>query len=391
VTQRVASAAFVVVLCALVWGLMHVAWYTHNQVTDYGVYRKYGNAMVHRHAVPYRDFRPEYPPAAMPVFAAAALFDGWDFRKGFQLLMALCYTALVLCVLAIRGRGAAALAAVAPLALGSVVLSRFDFWPAALAVGALAALLRRHPGLSGVLLGTAIAAKLWPGALAPFFLVWLWRNEGRRATRTWSIAALAAVAAWFVPFVVLGPRGVAHSFYQQFARPLQIESLGASILVAIHHVFGTTLGVTSSFGSQNLIGTGVHAVATATSVVEVLVVLATWIFYVRGDTTDEERLLVACAAVVAALIIFGKVYSPQFAIWLIPFVPLVRSITARVLFVAALVLTQVYFPKRYFNYDKGFYVFESGIVLLRNLTVLALFAVLAFTLARRRPEPVSPT
>lgn len=388
-TERVASAAFVVVLCALVWGLMHVAWYPHNQITDYAVYRKYGNAMVHKHKVPYRDFKPEYPPAAMPVFALTTLLDGFGFRRAFQLLMAVCYTALVLFVLSIRGRGAAALAAVAPLALGSVVLSRFDFWPAALAVGALAALLRRHPVLSGVLLGTAFAAKLWPGALAPFFLVWLWRNEGRRATRTWSIAALATVAAWFVPFVVLGPRGVAHSFYQQFARPLQFESLGASILVAVHHVFGTSLGVTSSFGSQNLIGTGVHAVATATSVLEVLAVVAMWIFFTRGEATSE-RLLVACAGVVAALIIFGKVYSPQFAIWLIPFVPLVRSITARVLFVAALVLTQVYFPKRYFNYNKGFYEFESDIILLRNLVVVALFVVLAVILARRRAASPSP-
>jgi len=389
VTERAASAAFAVALCVLVWGLLHVAWYSHGQITDYATYERYGEAMVHHDAVPYRDFRPEYPPASMPVFALPALLDRLDDRKVFQVEMAICYAVAVLCVLSIAGRRAAAFAAVAPLALGSVVISRFDFWPAALAAGALAALLRRRPVLSGVLLGTAIAAKLWPGVLVPLLLVWLWRNEGRRAVRRWSVATFATVAAWLVPFTILSPRGVGHSFYAQFARPLQIESLGASVLIAVHYVFHTTLGIVSTFGSQNAIGTGVAAAATATSIVGVLAVLAVWVLFARGDAT-EERLLVACAAAVAALIAFGKVYSPQFAIWLIPFVPLVRSVAARALFLAALVLTQVYSPKRYWDFVPGLYAREALIVLVRNLTVVALFALLALTLARRRPAPAAP-
>jgi hypothetical protein len=383
---RAVSAVFAVALVALVWALLHVAWYSHAQITDYPVYIKYGNHVAHLHQVPYRDFKLEYPPAALPTFVIPAWLDGLGFRNVFQALMVACLTVLVLCVLAIKGRRAAALAAIAPLALGSVVVSRFDLWPAALAVGAVAALLRRRPILSGVLLGTAFAAKLWPAALVPLILVWLWRNEGRRALRLWIGGAVIAAAAWFVPFLVLAPRGVLHSFYQQFGRPLQIESLGASVLVAAHHVFGTELGIVESFGSQNVGGPGVGAVSLITTVIEVVAVVSVWVLFARGDAT-VERLLIASAATVTALIAFGKVYSPQFGIWLIPFVPLVRSVSARVFFLVALVLTQVYFPKRYWNYGRYFYATESAVVLVRNLVIVALFAVLVGSLRRNDVEP----
>ena len=50
----------------LVWGVLHVGWYAHGQITDYGVYQAYGDSIVTHHDVPYRDFSVEYPPAALP-------------------------------------------------------------------------------------------------------------------------------------------------------------------------------------------------------------------------------------------------------------------------------------------------------------------------------------
>lgn len=375
-------AATVVAATALVagvWGILHVGWYGRGQIVDYGVYQQYGDA-IESGAVPYRDFQLEYPPAALPVFVLPSLLSRFNYTHVFQLEMALCLLAIVLAVFVLAGPGAALLAGLTPLALGSVVVSRFDLWPAALAAWALVMLVSRRFTLSAILLGTAFAAKLWPAVLVPFFLVWLVRNHGRRAAAAWSAVTALVAAAWFLPFTVLSPSGVGHSFHAQFARPLQIESLGGAILIAVHDAFGTTLGRVDSFGSQNLGGTGTHLVATLTSVVGAIALLVVWFLYVRSDAS-ETTLVVYCAAAVATVIAFGKVFSPQFLMWLIPFVLSVRTrraIVAIPLFFATLILTQLWFPHHYWDLAIGFYRRPALELLLRDLGVVALAVVLAW-------------
>jgi uncharacterized membrane protein len=377
--SRAAPAALAVLLVAAVWGVLHVGWYTHRQITDYGEYQLYGDSVVTNHAVPYRDFPVEYPPAALPVFVVPSLLERYDYRRVFQALMFLCHVGLVLGVGAIAGRRAAVLAAVAPLALGSVVLSRFDLWPAALAVLAVAALVRNRLGISALLLGTGFAAKLWPAVLVPVALVWLARTHGPRAAAAWVAGAAATAAAWFVPFLVLSPGATVHSFHVQVARPLQLESLGSAILIAVHYSAGTTIRLTSSYGSQNVTGTGAHAAAIATTIAGLLGLAAACIVFARGPATTE-RLVTYAAASIAAVVAFGKVFSPQYMIWLIPFVVLVPSLrgaAAAALLFAALVLTQLWFPSHYWTLTL-FALTQSGELLARDLCVVALFAVLAW-------------
>jgi uncharacterized membrane protein len=358
--------------------VLHVGWYGHGQIVDYGVYQRYGDKVVNEHAVPYRDFDLEYQPGALPVFVAPSLVERYDYRKAFQALMAICLVAATLGAFLIAGWRALVLTAVAPLALGSVVLSRFDLWPAALTVLALAAVLRRHRALSAVLIGTAFAAKLWPAVLVPLVAIWIARSDGGRAAGRWLAAAAGTAAAWFLPFVILSPGGVAHSFHEQFARPLQLESLGASLLIALHHVAGTRLSVVSSFGSQNVSGPGAHTMAIATTVAELLALALLYVAFARGPSEVDDLLCFAAAAV-AITLAFGKVFSPQFLIWLFPLVPLVRGrrgIWTATLFFTALVLTQLWFPERYWPLANSFAVTQSWELLARDLAVVALVVVL---------------
>ena len=374
------AALVAVALVAAVWGVLHVGWYSHGQIVDYGVYEQYGDQVVHEHAVPYRDFELEYPPGALPVFVGPSIVERFDYRTMFQLLMAACLALAVIGVLLIAGRGAALLTALAPLALGSVVVSRFDLWPAALTVLALAAALRGRRTLSAVLIGTAFAAKLWPVLLVPLVAVWIARSEGGRAAGRWLAVAAGTAAVWFFPFVVLSPGGVAHSFHTQLARPLQLESLGAAVLLASHHVAGTTLHIASSFGSQNVTGPGAHAAALATSVAGLLFLAALYVAFARGES-DADDLLRYSAAVVAVAIAFGKVFSPQFLIWLIPLVPLVRGrrgLWSTALFFAALVLTQLWFPRHYWALANDLAPAQSWELLARDLAVVALAVVLVW-------------
>ena len=69
--------------------VLHWGFYQHNLILDTVEYHRYGNAMLHGH-VPYRDFGVEYPPGALPVFAAPAIgHDGFSLAPEPQVLTAL--------------------------------------------------------------------------------------------------------------------------------------------------------------------------------------------------------------------------------------------------------------------------------------------------------------
>jgi hypothetical protein len=334
--------------------------------------------------VPYRDFGVEYPPAALPVFLLPAL-GGGDYRPKFEGLMAALGVALVLAVAALSP-WAALFVAVAPLLLGSVVLTRFDLWPAALTAGALALLLggRFRLALGG--LGLATAAKLYPALLAPVFVAHVARTRGRREAVICGAAFAAAIAAIVLPFALVSPGGVWDALWRQAGRPLQIESLGAGILLVGRQLFGLDLTMESSYGSQNLAGNAADTLALLTTVAQIAAVVAIWVWYARGPA-NRDRLLRACAAVVCAFVALGKVLSPQFLIWLIPLVPLVRGrrgVLASGVLAAALVLTQLWFPFRYWKLALEFDTTASWLVFVRDVTLLALLVVLT---ARARGEP----
>jgi hypothetical protein len=384
--RALASAGIAVALLLGAWTLLHVGFYRDLIFDDRAVYVRYGDKMTDGE-IPYRDFDVEYPPAALPVFALPALGGEDSYNAIFEGLMAACAAgALCFGVLALREVGASdrrtaaavAFAAAAPLALGSIVLARFDFWPAALTVATLAALLADRYRLGLGVLGLAVASKLYPLAILPLALAYTWRRRGRHEALIALGAFGAVLLACFLPFLVLSPGGVFDSISGQLSRPLQIESLGSGVLLVLHHLIGLDVVMKTGHGSQNLHGSGTVLAAVVLSAAQIGTLVGIWTWFARGPG-EPERLIRAVAAVLVAFIALGKVLSPQFLIWLIPIVPLVRGrrgIVASATLGAALVLTQLWFPKRYLElaYELGETV--SWLVLARDLTLLALLAVL---------------
>ncbi|HMH40453.1 MAG TPA: glycosyltransferase 87 family protein [Gaiellaceae bacterium] len=404
----IAAAFAAIALFVVAWTLLHVGFYKHKQVIDTPVYQRYGNAIADG-KVPYRDFAVEYPPGALPMFALPGLAEPGSnqqvsagFRRAFETLMWMCgavaLTAMAVVLRVLRRSdlnvwGALCFAAVAPLLLGSVILSRFDLWPAAICAAALAALVSNRLRLGHALLGLGITAKLFPVVFVPLGVAYVWKREGRREALTCFALLAGVVGAVFLPFVVLSPGGVWHSLSVQLNRPLQVESLGASLLLVGHHVFGFGLAGETSHGSQNVAGSAAGVLAVATTLVQVGVLGWIWTSFARGRG-DGEALVRSTAAALCAFVALGKVLSPQFLIWLIPIVPLVRGrrgLWASALLAAALVLTQVWFPFRYFRLALHFEAGLSWVLLARDLALVAITMLLAFTLRRRAAiHPESP-
>ena len=382
------------------WTLLHVGFYRHKQILDTPVYQRYGNEIAHG-KVPYRDFELEYPPGALPVFALPGLArpgHGQDvkpgFRRMFETVMWVC-GAVALCAMAFvrRQLGGAmfaplVFAAVAPLALGSVILSRFDLWPAALTALALAALVGERFRLGHALLGFGAAAKFYPAVLVPLAAAYAWKRRGAREALVGLALAVGVFVLVFLPFVILAPGGVWHSIDVQLRRPLQVESLGAAFLLAAHHVFGVGVTGVTSHGSQNLAGTSADVVGAVSTAVQACVLVWIWVVFARRRAT-AAAFVCASAAALCAFVAFGKVLSPQFLIWLIPVVPLVRGrrgLWASGLLLAALVLTQVWFPFRYFRLALHFEAGLSWVLLARDLVLAGLALLLATSLRRAQPR-----
>ena len=188
--RSVVAAAFAAIALFVVsWTLLHVGFYKHKQLIDTPVYQRYGNAIADG-KVPYRDFKVEYPPGALPVFALPGFAEpgrnqevSTGFRRSFETLMWLCGAA-ALAAMAVVLRtlrrstvsvwAALCFAAIAPLLLGSVILSRFDLWPAALVAASVAALVSGRLRLGHALLGLAVTAKLYPAVFVPLGVAFVW-------------------------------------------------------------------------------------------------------------------------------------------------------------------------------------------------------------------------
>jgi hypothetical protein len=397
--RAVLAAGLAIALFVGAWVGLHRGFYRHHQIIDTPIYQRYGDAMADGQ-VPYRDFGLEYPPAALPTFVIPSLLRSQNgnlaaYRDGFEAEMLVCGMLALLFMLLVllrleagplRLTLALGLAAAAPLLLGSVVLSRFDLWPAALTTGALAALVAGRDRLGLGALGLAFAAKLYPAALLPLAVTWVWRRRGRREALVCSAVFAVAALVCFVPFLVLAPHGVWDALTKQTSRPLQIETLGAGFLLVAHSLSVVGVTMRSSHGSQNLAGAWPDALAALQTVLQLATLLGVWVWFARGPA-DRDRLVRACAAAVCAFIAFGKVLSPQFLIWLIPLVPLVRGrrgLAAGGLLAVALVLTQLWFPFRYWDLALHFRALPSWLVLARDLTLVALLAVLVWP---ERPRP----
>jgi hypothetical protein len=394
-------AIYVLLAFALGWIVLMSIKLAGN-ATDVRRYFSYGEAVDHGH-VPYRDFRVEYPPGALLAFVLPAVVASSyrAYRIAFEAMMGVCGAGVLLAtssaLVRLRGRVVPSLAFVAAaiIALGPVTLGHFDLLPALLVSIGLAALLWDRPRAAAVVLGLAIATKIYAVVVVPVALAWLWRAAGARAATRWLAVTVVTVAAVFLPFVILSPGGIGWALADQANRPLQLESSAAALLLVAHQVIGLGLGVDFSHTSANLGGHSATLAAAGTTLLETAVLLTIWIAFVRGPRT-ERRLAVAAMASVLAFVCLGKVFSPQFVLWLIPLVPLLGdglALAGAAAVGASVVLTRAYFPGRW----RDLILFEAlptWLLAARDALLVLLLATLVLSLLRvgpRTPTARSPT
>ena len=344
------------------------------------VYGTYKDLMVHG-LVPYRDFGFEYPPGALiPIRLAGEDVDA------LALLMLGCAVVIQLAAWMAGGPVAGWSMAALPILAGALVRTHFDLFPTALALAGLALILarpRRWAIEAGfVLLALGTMTKLWPAALAAAAFCWLLgRGERRVALRAGAIFVLVVLATG-IPFAALG--GFPSTMVRfHLDRPVQIESTAASVLELIggSHVTGDPVRH-DAFKSNGLDGGAADAVAALSTLA--LVISVVLILRLAARRPTREGLVLAALAITLAFIVWSKVLSPQYVVWMLPLAAVAAGYGYRLapaLVAGASLTTQLWFPANYFDvvYQHAWAVIAVGV---RNALLLAALVATARALAR---------
>ena len=381
--SAIAAPLFCLATCLEWGGLLSAAW--PGDLTRYVVIAD----RTFAGGIPYHDFYVEYPPFALPAFLLPRAISERHYDLVFKLLMILCWVVAIWAVARLlteldassrRLTLALAVMVVTPPLLGQVFLNRYDPYAAMIAVLCLTALVLRRERVAAGWLSAGFEAKVFPLAAAPVAAIRIWRTRGRRSLAESAAVFVAVAIAISGFFLVVAFGGIGYSYRSQVTRGLQIESMGASVLLVADKLgLYTARAGPAPPGEIDLLGRFPDAIGYLSFAVEIAAILAVvWVYWRSRE--DDENLVTAFAASIVAYTIFSKVLSPQYLTWLVPLVVACRSRAASVLMLASLPLTQaeVYWGKHGLLEAN----WSVWLLALRNLLLAAVFVVLVRGLRR---------
>ena len=252
-----------------------------------------------------QDPRWQYPPLAALVFLLGYLIA--EKAVGFVLL-ALIADLLIFIMLTKRSKQEsnslpALIWVIAPLAMGPIILGRFDVFPTLAAVFALLHVSSTKKFGAAVAIGAHL--KVWPILL----LLATPRDK------------FARVAIWFAATFGLGSlllnvwwNGNLFSFLSnQSSRGLQIESVGA-LPYQIWNAGPGSVASAVQFGTIEVIASGTGTASLVVTVVGLVLISVLVFWRVTGRLDSAEPADIALTAVLIS-IITSRVFSPQYMVW----------------------------------------------------------------------------
>jgi uncharacterized membrane protein len=247
----------------------------------------------------------EYPVLSMYIMRGTAYLSiGSDPYASFYwinvLLLLCCALVTTWCLEKLGAR--TALFAIAPV-LAIYGTMNWDLVPVALSTVALVALVDDRPTAAGALLGLGAAAKVYPALLLIPFAAHARRQAGTdRAIRIMGAGIFAWVAI-NLPFAILAPNGWLTFFRFNSDRPAEYDTIWRVLCV-----------------------THVCAAAWLVNLMSLVVpiVLALWLWRIRAAKVPETPLWAAAFPLLVSFVLFNKVWSPQYALWLLPWFALTQ-------------------------------------------------------------------
>jgi hypothetical protein len=336
--------------------------------------------------IPYRDFPFEYPVLSFPLFLIPRLLvsDFESYRIAFMAEMFL--FGVVAIVLIARQGESVPLGTVARrlgwytlycFLLAPLVIGRFEVAPMVLAFAAAGWWFSGRNVLGGITAGLGTLMKVFPGVVAAPALVVEFARF--RTLRGRGVAAfVSTLAVGLVFWLWLGGSQVVGALAYHAERGLEIESVFGGILLLAGAITGKAVPWVFDHNAYHIApewGAGLAPLSFPLQVAALLLVM--WRFW-RSGMADGLRY---SAAAVLAFVVFGKVLSPQYLVWLFPFIAILDGYTgslARRIFLLACVVTALIYPGPGFSMITDHQVGGLLLLNLRNALLIWLFGVLLY-------------
>lgn len=289
---------------------------------------------------PFHMLPEEYPPLTLLPFSLALLSPLPYYQVAFAVLMSLAAMLIYWLLLTYGPRGSTLIFALY-LFMGALATAqiRYDLIPATLTLLCLIAAERKHWTSAYVALAFGVLVKIYPLLLLPalflaeqyastddLFITKLpfsfqhgqWPRSCIRSVAHWRwkncIIFFAIIVTVTAGFAVLDFQGAVVSQLQYFAqRPIQIESLDSTILW-LAQGFGYPLYFAYTFGSIN----SYSSLSSAVGSLSTMCFLLGCLYIIWSQWHGRINLAQSFIALLLLFIVTGKVFSPQYLLWLIP-------------------------------------------------------------------------
>lgn len=279
--------------------------------------------------VPFKILPTEYPPLSLLIFSLPLLFPTLPYHISFGVLM----TVLIIITyyyLTKFGEKESAISFMIFLILGaySLAISRFDIVPSTLTFFVLILAQKRRFVLSYLFLALATMLKLYPIFL--FLPLFIYQQQiirkTKRLTRLKGLTVFLLTCLTVVSIsIFLNPDRVDTYISHYLNRPFEVESVPASVLAIVAKA--ESLCVSTSFGSINLYEkidmSCLNSVGqTYTFLMWIFLTLQlTFILWIAfWQWKARPALTSVFILTLLSVLITNKIFSPQFIIWIIPFI-----------------------------------------------------------------------
>jgi len=240
------------------------------------------------------------------------------------------------------------------------IVDRYDVIPVAITLAAIYCFITKRYMWAFVFLALGTMIKLYPAVLFPVFIIPLIMNNERIEALKGAVAFVAVSAAIILVTMVIQPDMLSYFIGYHADRPLQIESVAASILYPFVLIGLVGRSFEYSYGSDNIIGPVPDAVAPWLTPLMGVCVLAVYVLYVhilrtiKGKGNGNDRLYLFAGVSLISILLFiviGKVMSSQYLMWAIPPMLLMFMLSSDdkwakkvfILFAAVIIIAQVQF------------------------------------------------